>query len=87
VNLDDLREYAAQLVAWPIEEATCKCEQAVRSMIRASMLIIGCGNRERSDDGAERLSGSSARDQSRIWQVLGMVTHGRGVVRTRGRPY
>jgi hypothetical protein len=31
VNLDDLREYAAQLVAWPIEEATWKCEQAVRS--------------------------------------------------------
>ena len=28
---DDLREYAAQLVAWPIEEATWKCEQAVRS--------------------------------------------------------
>jgi coenzyme F420-reducing hydrogenase alpha subunit len=28
---DDLREYAAQLVAWPIEEATLKCEQAVRS--------------------------------------------------------
>src|SRR5579863_3492031 len=27
---DDLREYAAQLVAWPIEEATWKCEQAVR---------------------------------------------------------
>jgi sulfhydrogenase subunit alpha len=28
---DDLREYAAQLVAWPIEEATWKCEQAIRS--------------------------------------------------------
>jgi coenzyme F420-reducing hydrogenase alpha subunit len=28
---DDLRDYAAQLVAWPIEEATWKCEQAVRS--------------------------------------------------------
>jgi sulfhydrogenase subunit alpha len=28
---DDLREYAACLVAWPIEEATWKCEQAVRS--------------------------------------------------------
>jgi sulfhydrogenase subunit alpha len=28
---DDLREYAAQLVAWPIEEATWKCEQAVRN--------------------------------------------------------
>jgi coenzyme F420-reducing hydrogenase alpha subunit len=28
---DDLREYAAQLVAWPIDEATWKCEQAVRS--------------------------------------------------------
>jgi len=27
---DDLREYAAQLVAWPLEEATLKCEQAVR---------------------------------------------------------
>jgi coenzyme F420-reducing hydrogenase alpha subunit len=27
---DDLREYAAQLAAWPIEEATWKCEQAVR---------------------------------------------------------
>jgi sulfhydrogenase subunit alpha len=27
---DDLREYAAQLVAWPLEEATWKCEQAVR---------------------------------------------------------
>jgi len=28
---DDLREYAVQLVAWPIEEATWKCEQAIRS--------------------------------------------------------
>src|SRR5579864_8615048 len=28
---DDLREYAARLVAWPTEEATRKCEQAVRS--------------------------------------------------------
>ncbi len=28
---DDLREYAAQLVSLPIEEATWKCEQAVRS--------------------------------------------------------
>ena len=28
---DDLREYAGQLVAWPIEEATWKCEQAIRS--------------------------------------------------------
>jgi sulfhydrogenase subunit alpha len=28
---DDLREYAARLVAWPIAEATWKCEQAVRS--------------------------------------------------------
>jgi len=27
---DDLREYAAQLAAWPLEEATWKCEQAVR---------------------------------------------------------
>jgi len=27
---DDLREYAAQVAAWPIEEATWKCEQAVR---------------------------------------------------------
>jgi len=27
---DDLREYAAHLAAWPIEEATWKCEQAVR---------------------------------------------------------
>jgi len=28
---EDLREYAAQLVAWPIDEATWKCEQALRS--------------------------------------------------------
>lgn len=28
---DDLREYAAQLVAWPIAEATWKCEQEIRS--------------------------------------------------------
>lgn len=28
---DDLREYAAQLVAWPQEEATWKCEQAIRN--------------------------------------------------------
>jgi coenzyme F420-reducing hydrogenase alpha subunit len=28
---DDLREYAAQLVTWPLEEATWKCEQAVRN--------------------------------------------------------
>jgi len=28
---DDLREYAAHLVAWPIEKATWKCEQAVRN--------------------------------------------------------
>ena len=27
---DDLREYAAHLAAWPVEEATWKCEQAVR---------------------------------------------------------
>ena len=27
---DDLREYAAQLAAWPLAEATWKCEQAVR---------------------------------------------------------
>jgi len=27
---DDLREYAGHLAAWPIEEATWKCEQAVR---------------------------------------------------------
>ncbi len=28
---EDLREYAAQLVGWPLEEATWKCEQAVRN--------------------------------------------------------
>ena len=28
---DDLREYAPQLAAWPLEEATWKCEQAVRN--------------------------------------------------------
>ena len=28
---DDLREYAAQLVAWPQDEATSKCEQAIRN--------------------------------------------------------
>ncbi len=28
---DDLREYASQLVAWPLEEATWKCEQAIRN--------------------------------------------------------
>ena len=28
---DDLREYAAQLVAWPQEEATSRCEQAIRN--------------------------------------------------------
>jgi coenzyme F420-reducing hydrogenase alpha subunit len=28
---DDLREYASQIVAWPIEEATWKCEQAIRN--------------------------------------------------------
>jgi len=28
---DDLREYAAHLVAWPLEEATWKCEQAIRN--------------------------------------------------------
>jgi len=28
---DDLREYAARLVAWPTEEATWKCEQAIRN--------------------------------------------------------
>ncbi len=28
---DDLREYASQLAAWPLEEATWKCEQAIRS--------------------------------------------------------
>ncbi len=28
---DDLREYAPRLVAWPLEEATWKCEQAIRN--------------------------------------------------------
>jgi len=28
---DDLREYATQLATWPLEEATWKCEQAVRN--------------------------------------------------------
>jgi sulfhydrogenase subunit alpha len=28
---DDLREYASHLVAWPIDEATWKCEQAIRN--------------------------------------------------------
>jgi coenzyme F420-reducing hydrogenase alpha subunit len=28
---DDLREFAAQVVAWPLEEATWKCEQAIRN--------------------------------------------------------
>ena len=28
---DDLREYAAHLVAWPLDEATWKCEQAIRN--------------------------------------------------------
>jgi coenzyme F420-reducing hydrogenase alpha subunit len=28
---DDLREYAPQLVAWPLDEATWKCEQAIRN--------------------------------------------------------
>jgi len=28
---DDLREYAAHLVGWPLEEATWKCEQAIRN--------------------------------------------------------
>ena len=28
---DDLREYAAHVVAWPLEDATWKCEQAVRN--------------------------------------------------------
>jgi coenzyme F420-reducing hydrogenase alpha subunit len=27
---DDLRDYAAQVAAWPLEQATWKCEQAVR---------------------------------------------------------
>ena len=28
---DDLREYAAHLAAWPLQEATWKCEQAIRN--------------------------------------------------------
>jgi coenzyme F420-reducing hydrogenase alpha subunit len=28
---DDLRDYAAHLVAWPLDEATWKCEQAIRN--------------------------------------------------------
>jgi coenzyme F420-reducing hydrogenase alpha subunit len=28
---DDLREYAARLAAWPLEESTWKCEQAIRN--------------------------------------------------------
>ncbi len=28
---DDLREYASHLVAWPLDEATWKCEQAIRN--------------------------------------------------------
>jgi coenzyme F420-reducing hydrogenase alpha subunit len=28
---DDLREYASHLVAWPLDEATLKCEQAIRN--------------------------------------------------------
>jgi sulfhydrogenase subunit alpha len=28
---DDLREYAPRLVAWPLDEATLKCEQAIRN--------------------------------------------------------
>jgi len=28
---DDLREFAAQVVAWPLDEATWKCEQAIRN--------------------------------------------------------
>ena len=28
---DDLRDYAATLMAWPLEEATWKCEQAIRN--------------------------------------------------------
>jgi coenzyme F420-reducing hydrogenase alpha subunit len=28
---DDLRDYAATLVAWPLDEATWKCEQAIRN--------------------------------------------------------
>ncbi len=37
---DDLREYAAQLVAWPIDEATWKCEQEVRAMILAFPALL-----------------------------------------------
>jgi len=28
---DDLRDYASRLIAWPLDEATWKCEQAVRN--------------------------------------------------------
>jgi coenzyme F420-reducing hydrogenase alpha subunit len=28
---DDLRDYATRLVAWPLEEASWKCEQAIRN--------------------------------------------------------
>jgi coenzyme F420-reducing hydrogenase alpha subunit len=28
---DDLREYAPRLAAWPLEDATWKCEQAIRN--------------------------------------------------------
>ena len=28
---DDLRQFAAQVAAWPLEQATWKCEQAVRN--------------------------------------------------------
>jgi coenzyme F420-reducing hydrogenase alpha subunit len=28
---DDLREFAAQMASWPIEDATLKCEQAIRN--------------------------------------------------------
>jgi coenzyme F420-reducing hydrogenase alpha subunit len=28
---DDLRDYAVRLVAWPLEEASWKCEQAIRN--------------------------------------------------------
>jgi coenzyme F420-reducing hydrogenase alpha subunit len=28
---DDLKEYASHLAAWPVEEVTWKCEQAVRN--------------------------------------------------------
>lgn len=28
---DDLREFAAQVAAWPLDEATLKCEQAIRN--------------------------------------------------------